>query len=65
MQTSTYYANNSRTETFHERRRSLLLSDAKPAMEWDRHKIMYFALTMLGGGVVWAFVFGAICYSIK
>lgn len=65
MQTSTYYPNNSRTQAFHERRRSAVFTDSKPAMQWDRHKIMYFALTMLGGGVVWAFVFGAICYSAK
>lgn len=65
MRTIDHYATEARVHTFHDRRRRSPLPALKPGVQWDYNKIMYFVLTMLGGSVVWAFVFGAIRYSVK
>jgi|HubBroStandDraft_6_1064221.scaffolds.fasta_scaffold848438_1 hypothetical protein len=65
MRTIDSYATEAKAQPIHDRRRSLALADPKPGVQWDYHKIVYFALTMLGGSVVWAFVFGAIRHGIK
>jgi len=65
MRTIDYYATEAKARPTNNRRRSLALAGTKPGVQWDYHKIVYFALTMLGGSVVWAFVFGAILHSIK
>lgn len=64
MQSMHYNEAQARVERYYERRRAAAL-EAKPAMQWDYRKLVYFALTMVGGSVVWAFIVGAIRYTVK
>jgi hypothetical protein len=64
MQSIHYNENQAKANRLYDRRRSAALA-AKPAMQWDYTKIAYFALTMVGGSVVWAFIVGAIRHTVK